>query len=100
LFGGPWLTHSAVRAITPHDGRTNQPNFGRGIVHDHTRLQFGGHLSRQTGLESDRGVLSGIHLMSIGIVGEYLGRIYDEVKQRPKFVVKKTVGIQQEGRHD
>jgi polyisoprenyl-phosphate glycosyltransferase len=45
-------------------------------------------------------VLSGIHLISIGIVGEYLARIYDEVKQRPKFVVKKAVGIQQERRHD
>ena len=45
-------------------------------------------------------VLSGIHLISIGIVGEYLARIYDEVKQRPKFVIKKAVGIQREQRHD
>jgi dolichol-phosphate mannosyltransferase len=45
-------------------------------------------------------VLSGIHLISIGIVGEYLARIYDEVKQRPKFVIKKAVGIQPEQRHD
>jgi len=41
-------------------------------------------------------VLSGIHLISIGIVGEYLARIYDEVKQRPKFVIKNAVGIQRE----
>jgi cell division protein FtsX len=45
-------------------------------------------------------VLSGIHLISIGIVGEYLARIYDEVKQRPKFVIRKAVGIQREGGHD
>ena len=45
-------------------------------------------------------VLSGIHLISIGIVGEYLARIYDEVKQRPKFVIKKAVGIQPERSHD
>jgi glycosyltransferase involved in cell wall biosynthesis len=45
-------------------------------------------------------VLSGIHLISIGIVGEYLARIYDEVKQRPKFVIKNAVGIQREQRHD
>jgi dolichol-phosphate mannosyltransferase len=44
--------------------------------------------------------LSGIHLISIGIVGEYLARIYDEVKQRPKLVIKKAVGIQREQRHD
>lgn len=38
--------------------------------------------------------LSGIQLICMGIVGEYLARIYDEVKQRPKFVIKRTVGIQ------
>jgi dolichol-phosphate mannosyltransferase len=45
-------------------------------------------------------VLSGIHLISIGIVGEYLARIYDEVKQRPQYVIKKAVGIQPERKHD
>jgi len=29
-------------------------------------------------------------------VGEYLSRIYDEVKQRPKFVIKKAIGIRTE----
>lgn len=38
--------------------------------------------------------LSGIQLICMGIVGEYLARIYDEVKQRPKFVIKRTVGVQ------
>jgi hypothetical protein len=33
--------------------------------------------------------LAGVQLTSIGILGEYIGRVYDEVKRRPLFVVKK-----------
>ncbi|MDR1020961.1 MAG: glycosyltransferase [Synergistaceae bacterium] len=35
-------------------------------------------------------LLTGITLMSLGITGEYVGRIYREVSRRPRFVVKKT----------
>ena len=36
--------------------------------------------------------LSGIQLMSIGILAEYVGRIYEEVKQRPRYLVRSKVG--------
>jgi glycosyltransferase involved in cell wall biosynthesis len=37
--------------------------------------------------------LGGLQLTSLGILGEYIGRIYAEVKQRPLFIVNKTYGI-------
>lgn len=40
--------------------------------------------------------LGGVQLFTIGILGEYIGKIYDEVKQRPLFLVAETVGIEPE----
>jgi len=44
--------------------------------------------------------LGGIQLISLGIIGEYLGRIYDEVRGRPLYVVNDAVGFEAESQDE
>lgn len=39
---------------------------------------------------------AGVQLLSLGVIGEYLGRIYEEVKGRPLFLVSEELGIERQ----
>jgi polyisoprenyl-phosphate glycosyltransferase len=42
------------------------------------------------------GVVGGIQLIVLGVIGEYIAHIFDEVKRRPLYVVSRTHGISDE----
>jgi polyisoprenyl-phosphate glycosyltransferase len=60
-------------------------------------LEFMGHTARDipgwaAGVSATL-FLGGVQLLILGIVGEYIARIYDEVKRRPRWVVRTALGI-------
>lgn len=55
-------------------------------------LLFGNPVSGWTTIVVALMFFSGVQMISLGIVGEYVGRIFEEVKARPLFVVKRELG--------
>ena len=64
--------------------------YGCWIVIDH--FVYGADVAGWATLVAGTMFLSGMQLLSIGILGEYVGRIFDEVKQRPVYIVGMEAG--------
>ena len=55
-------------------------------------LYLGQTVSGWTSTVLPMAFFSGSNMIAIGLIGEYIGKIYEEVKSRPRFIVEKTVG--------
>lgn len=38
-------------------------------------------------------LLGGLQLICVGILGQYVGRIYEEVRRRPRYIINRTIGL-------
>ena len=52
---------------------------------------LGNTISGWTSLIVSIWAIGGLQLLAIGIVGEYIGKIYMETKERPKFIIEKVI---------
>jgi hypothetical protein len=70
--------------------------YGGFLVADY--LLHGNSVSGWTTIVVSSMLFSGVQMLSLGIVGEYIARIFDEVKSRPLFLVKRDLGAGLSGR--
>ena len=68
------------------------PAFGYGTFVTIDHLLFGNSVSGWTTIVVSLMFFIGIQMISTGIVGEYIARIYEEVKGRPLYVVRREHG--------
>ncbi|HMK48187.1 MAG TPA: glycosyltransferase family 2 protein [Methanocella sp.] len=68
--------------------------FIAAIIEVAMNLIFGREVPGFTTLITVILLMSGIIILILGIIGEYISRIYDEVKQRPNYIIRNEIGFQ------
>ena len=63
------------------------------LVYIYLKFVVGGAVPGFTGLLTVVLFLGGVQLITLGVMGEYIGRIYGEVKRRPRYVVGEGVNL-------
>ncbi len=61
------------------------------LVYSIVRFFMGETVSGWASLSTSIWAIGGIQLLSIGILGEYIGKVYMETKSRPRFIVEKYI---------
>jgi hypothetical protein len=64
--------------------------YGAWVVVDH--FINGGDVAGWATIVVGLMFFSGVQLLFIGVLGEYLGRVYEEVKLRPRYIVARRLG--------
>ena len=54
---------------------------------------IGGAIPGWTSTVAPLYLLGGVQLLFLGIVGEYIGKIYSEVKNRPRYIIQETINF-------
>jgi dolichol-phosphate mannosyltransferase len=88
------LSRAPLRLATYFGFFASAVSFILALVFVIERITGPGHLAR--GWASTIVVvlfLGGVQLICLGMIGEFIGRIYDEVKQRPLYVIGRSTGI-------
>jgi polyisoprenyl-phosphate glycosyltransferase len=64
------------------------------LIYIYLKYVVGGAVPGFTGLLTVVLFLGGVQLITLGVIGEYIGRIYSEVKRRPRYVVGEGVNLE------
>ena len=56
------------------------------------KLVFGAHVEGWTSVMLAVLLLGGVQLVMIGVLGEYLWRVLDEARDRPLYIIERTLG--------